>query len=64
MQTSEEICLARRMMRARLPLLSTLILRAARKRGVSKDEGPIVASWFETRFALLTMRVETGAAHP
>jgi hypothetical protein len=28
---------------------SILILRAARKRGVSKDEGPIAASWFETR---------------
>src|SRR5215470_2487996 len=25
--------------------------------GVSKDAGPSVASWFETRFALLTMRV-------
>ena len=25
--------------------------------GVSKDEGPSRASWFETRFALLTMRV-------
>jgi hypothetical protein len=24
--------------------------------GVSKDAGPSVASWFETRFALLTMR--------
>jgi len=26
--------------------------------GVSKDAGPSVASWFETRFALLTMRVQ------
>jgi hypothetical protein len=24
--------------------------------GISKDAGPSVASWFETRFALLTMR--------
>jgi hypothetical protein len=34
----------------------TLILRS-RASGVSKDAGPSVASWFETRFALLTMRV-------
>jgi hypothetical protein len=25
--------------------------------GVSKDEAEVEASWFETRFALLTMRV-------
>src|SRR5262245_54351772 len=35
----------------------TLILRS-RASGVSKDAGPPVASWFETRFALLTMRVQ------
>ena len=33
-----------------------LILRR-RVSAVSKDDGPSVASWFETRFALLTMRV-------
>jgi hypothetical protein len=37
-------------------LLSTLILRSIAKQCVSKDEGP-GASWFETRFALLTMRI-------
>src|SRR5207244_3642859 len=30
--------------------------RGARNARVSKDAGPPVASWFETRFALLTMR--------
>jgi hypothetical protein len=34
----------------------TLILRS-RESGVSKDAGPSGASWFETRFALLTMRI-------
>jgi hypothetical protein len=34
----------------------TLIPRS-RESGVSKDAGPSVASWFETRFALLTMRI-------
>jgi hypothetical protein len=35
----------------------TLILRS-RASGISKDAGPSVASWFETREdALLTMRV-------
>jgi hypothetical protein len=34
----------------------TLILRSPRDADVSKDAGPSVASWFETRFALLTMR--------
>jgi len=33
-----------------------LILRS-RASGVSKDAGLPAASWFETRFALLTMRV-------
>jgi hypothetical protein len=33
----------------------TLILRSASSR-VSKDEARTVASWFETRVALLTMR--------
>jgi hypothetical protein len=37
-----------------------LILRSAER--VSKDEAPIMASWFETRqAALLTMRVESVA---
>jgi len=37
-----------------------LILRSIAKQCVSKDEGPIVASWFETaQERLLTMRVQT-----
>jgi hypothetical protein len=36
--------------------LVILILKE-RRSDVSKDEGPGVASWFETRYALLTMRV-------
>jgi len=36
--------------------LHPLILRSASSR-VSKDEATIQASWFETRYALLTMRV-------
>jgi hypothetical protein len=33
-----------------------LILKERRLRRVSKDEARTVASWIETRFALLTMR--------
>jgi len=33
-----------------------LSLEERRLRRVSKDARPAVASWFETRFALLTMR--------
>jgi hypothetical protein len=30
---------------------------------VAKDAGPSLASWFETRFALLTMRVVLSSRH-
>ena len=43
---------------------TTLILRS-RERGVSKDAGPSVASWFETALTrLLTMRVGYAFSTP
>jgi hypothetical protein len=42
------------MVRAPAPGALNLILRSAKR--VSKDEASARASWFETRYALLTMR--------
>jgi hypothetical protein len=39
------------------PSDSEAVANGAQERRVSKDEGRGRASWFETRFALLTMRV-------